>query len=452
MLLRRYAAIVAASVLVLVLAVSLTTVAFAKKDARARAGEKSPRATVTILTPEDGSDLTGKVSWRVRASGAGGVRSVRFIIDGKLVATDTRSPYAFTAHGGYLDTTRLSDGIHTLRATVTTRSRATASTAHQVEIFNTPVSEPWVPPAAPSTGTPDPITPEPTPTPEEPAPEPSAPTGPTEPTVPTGPTGPTSPAPTEPTGPTGPTAPEPETPPATPTPIGIGGTWNMIFNDEFSGSSIDATKWSTLRGGLVWPYGDPYNPPIEDAFYKRANSTVRDGNAVLTLKKETSNGYPYSSGVIHSGNHFSFKYGYVESRVKVPKCSGCWPAFWMLDTPVDDHWPPEIDIFEFFDSINDPHPYFNYHWADNGHKQLGIKQIGSSARDYTDTFHTYGLMWTASKVQVYLDGVPGPAFTDPRFITQARNYVIFNFALQKGKTPPSGQELLVDYVRVWQAG
>lgn len=448
MLLRRYTAIVAASVLVLILTVSLTTVAFAKKNARARAGEKTPRASVTILTPEDGSDLTGKVSWRVRASGAGGVRSVRFIIDGKLVATDTRSPYAFTAHGGYLDTTRLTDGVHTLRATVTTRSRATATTVHQVEVFNAPVSEPWVPPTPPN--------PTPTaPTPETPAPEPSAPTGPTEPS---GPTGPSVPAPTEPTGPTGPTEPAPTpppavpNPPATPAPLGIPGTWNMIFNDEFSGTAIDSSKWSTLRGGLQWPYGDPYNPPIEDAFYKRANSTVRDGNAVLTLKKETSNGYPYSSGVIHSGNNFSFKYGYVESRVKVPKCSGCWPAFWMLDTPVDDHWPPEIDIFEFFDSINDPHPYFNYHWADNGHKQLGIKQIGSPTADYTQSYHTYGLMWTASKVQVYLDGVPGPAFTDPRFITQARNYVIFNFALQKGKTPPTGQELLVDYVRVWQAG
>lgn len=445
MLLRRSAAIVAASVLVLVLAISLTTVAFAKKkNARARAGEKTSRASVTILTPVDGGDLTGKVSWRVRASGAGGVRSVRFSIDGRTVGTDTRSPYAFTAHGGFLDTTRLSDGIHTLRATVTTRSRATATTTSQVKISNRPSR-----PAPPAHGKPEPTEPAPTePDPIEPAPEEPAP----EPSSPTGPTAPTEPAPTESTGPTGPTEPTPETPPATPTPVGISGTWNMIFNDEFNGTQIDSTKWSTLRGGLVWPYGDPYNPPIEDAFYKRANSTVRDGNAVLTLKKEASNGYPYSSGVIHSGNHFSFQYGYVESRVKVPKCSGCWPAFWMLDTPVDDHWPPEIDIFEFFDSINDPHPYFNYHWADNGHKQLGIKQIGSPTTDYTQTYHTYGLMWTASKVQVYLDGVPGPAFTDPRFITQARNYVIFNFALQKGKTPPTGQELLVDYVRVWQAG
>ncbi len=224
----------------------------------------------------------------------------------------------------------------------------------------------------------------------------------------------------------------------------------MIFSDEFSGSSVDSTKWSTLRGGLVWPYGDPYNPPIEDAFYKRANTTVRDGNAVLTLKKESTNGYPYTSGVLHSGNNFSYKYGYVEARVKVPKCSGCWPAFWMLDAPVDDHWPPEIDIFEFFDSLNDPHPHFNYHWADNGHKQFGIKQFGSSNVDYTADYHTYGLYWDANRVQVYIDGVPGPAYTDSAFVTKVPNYVIFNFALQKGKTPPSGQEMLVDYVRVWQ--
>lgn len=226
----------------------------------------------------------------------------------------------------------------------------------------------------------------------------------------------------------------------------------MRFRDEFNGESVDTSTWSTLRGGTVWPYGDPYNQSIEDAFYKRSNTSVANGNAVLTLKKENTNGYPYSSGVMHSGNAFSFKYGYVESRIKVPKCSGCWPAFWMLDAPVDHHWPPEIDIFEFFDSANDPHPHFNYHWADNGHQQSGIQRFGDYSTDYTEGFHTYGLYWDANRVQVYLDGQPGPAFTDSRWITQVPNYLIFNLALQKGKTPPSNQQMLVDYVRVWQQG
>lgn len=197
MVLRRYAAIVAASVVVLVLAVSLTTVAFAKKNAKVRAGEKTSRASVTILAPVDGSELTGKVSWRVRASGIGGVRSVRFTIDGRTVATDTRAPYAFTAHDGFLDTTQLTDGSHTLRATVTTKNRATATTSNEVRIANKRKPRPPAPPAQP----------EPTsPTPQPPAPEPTTPTGPTEP------------LPTEPTGPTGPSEPTPETPPAVPDP------------------------------------------------------------------------------------------------------------------------------------------------------------------------------------------------------------------------------------------
>lgn len=443
MRLRTSAALTAVAAVVLVIAVATTAFAAVKKKPRARAGEKSPRVSATILTPADGSTIKGKVSWRVRASAVGGVRSVRFAIDGVTIATDTRSPYAFTAHGGYLDTTRLTNGTHQLKATVVARNRSTSTTIHTVVVANVASTAPWTPPLPP--------VPEPTaaPTPETPPAEPTPPTS--EPTAPAGPSEPVEPTPpAEPTAPTGPSEPTPPPPPATPAPLGLTGSWNMIFSDEFSGSAIDTTKWSTLRGGLVWPYGDPYNPPIEDAFYKRANSTVRDGNAVLTLKKESQNGYPYTSGVIHTGNHFSYKYGYVEARVKAPKCSGCWPAFWMLDTPVDDHWPPEIDIFEFFDSINDPHPHFNYHWADNGHKQWGIKRYGSLSTDYTAGFHTYGLYWDANRIQVYIDGAPGPAYTDPRFITQARNYVIFNFALQKGKTPPTGQELLVDYVRVWQ--
>ena len=34
-----------------------------------------------------------------------------------------------------------------------------------------------------------------------------------------------------------------------------------------------------------------------------------------------------------------------------------------------------------------------------------------TATDYTNSWHTYGFLWTGDKIQPFLDGVPGPILT-----------------------------------------
>ncbi|MFY9470025.1 MAG: family 16 glycosylhydrolase [Solirubrobacterales bacterium] len=239
------------------------------------------------------------------------------------------------------------------------------------------------------------------------------------------------------------------TPPPGVQPLGADGAWTQIWGDEFNGSALDESKWSALRGDARWEYGSPFNPSIEDAFYTKNNVTVNGGNLVMTLKKEAAGGYPYSSGMVQSGQDFGFRYGFIEARTYAPKCAGCWPAFWMLDLPLDDHWPPEIDIFEYFDSLNDPMAYFNYHYEQNGHKQTGVAPYGDWGGDLSG-WHTFGLDWSAGKLQTYIDGRAGPSYASSTLITKVSNYILFNFALEKGDAPPTGRQFLVDYVRVWQ--
>lgn len=225
-------------------------------------------------------------------------------------------------------------------------------------------------------------------------------------------------------------------------------------SDEFNGTSLDSSKWASQRGAAPG-YGDPFNPDNEDAFFKTANTTVTNGNLTFTIKKEstTSNGrtYPYSSGVVQSGRSYSFPPGsYIEANIKVPSCNGCWPAFWTLDTPVDHHWPPEIDIFEFFGTQSDKKPQFNYHWAANGHQQSGVKPYGNLS-DYTGTYHIYGLYWDGSKLVPYVDGVAYPnAASGASNITKANQYIILNLSVQKGGQPAIGSQMMVDWVRVWK--
>ncbi|MGB1583989.1 MAG: hypothetical protein ACPHCI_09415, partial [Solirubrobacterales bacterium] len=99
--------------------------------------------------------------------------------------------------------------------------------------------------------------------------------------------------------------------------------WRLIFHDEFNGSFLNTRKWSRLRGDRH-KYGSPYNRSLESAAYSIRNVTQNRGSAVLTLKRRPAKGYrrfPYSSGMIQSGPKFAFRYGYVEARVKVPRCS-----------------------------------------------------------------------------------------------------------------------------------
>lgn len=230
--------------------------------------------------------------------------------------------------------------------------------------------------------------------------------------------------------------------------------WSLIFRDEFNGSRINRRKWSTLRGAAPG-YGAPFNRAIEAAAYSRRNVAQRKGVAVLTLRRGSARGhrrYPYSSGLLHNGRNFSFAYGYVEARVKVPRCSGCWPAFWMLEGPPDSAWPPEIDIFEYFNTARKKRPYFNFHWKQFGrHRQHGIKIYGEPGKSYVGGWHTYGLLWTPHSIQTFIDGESGPTYDNRSRIPSKPNYLIFNLALQRGHKPRSGRKMLIDSVRVWQA-
>jgi hypothetical protein len=53
---------------------------------------------------------------------------------------------------------------------------------------------------------------------------------------------------------------------------------------------------------------------------------------------------------MNTGSKFTFQYGRVEARIKVPKGNGFWPAFWMMgaDFLTGRPWPynGEIDIME----------------------------------------------------------------------------------------------------------
>jgi hypothetical protein len=146
--------------------------------ARARPAHARSSSTVKLSLVSqsiaDGSTLSGSVLWEVGTSGVK-VSRVEFVIDGVSNWTDTKAPFVYGS--GVLDTTRLSNGPHTLTATAYAKGSKPASATVKVTVSNAPAPTPAPEPEPSPTPEPEPTPtpePEPTPTPQpEPSPTPS---------------------------------------------------------------------------------------------------------------------------------------------------------------------------------------------------------------------------------------------------------------------------------------
>jgi beta-glucanase (GH16 family) len=226
--------------------------------------------------------------------------------------------------------------------------------------------------------------------------------------------------------------------------------WQLAFSDEFNGAGLDGGKWRSGRFADTSEADAPYNPGEEGAYFTSSAVQVSNGRLQLTLRpsSRTIDGitYTYSSGEVNTNDRFYLTPGmYVEARVKVPHCDGCWPAFWAVPP---DRYPPELDVFEYFDTSTHSRPSFNFHPAAGG--ATGPSPYGQPSVDYRDDYHVYGMYWTGSAAVPYLDGVPYDVGVGQT--TSVPEYLILNLSMYAGRTPPPGSRMSVDWVRVWKPG
>lgn len=121
----------------------------------------------------------------------------------------------------------------------------------------------------------------------------------------------------------------------------------LIWSDEFNlDGAPDATKWAYDIGTGDWGWGNN-----EAQYYTSRADNVKVQNGVLKIiaQRENYSGSNYTSARIKTQGKFTFKYGRVEMRAKLPSGGGTWPALWMLGNNITTAgWPAcgEIDIME----------------------------------------------------------------------------------------------------------
>ncbi len=182
----------------------------------------------------------------------------------------------------------------------------------------------------------------------------------------------------------------------TPAPPG----WTLSWQDEFSGTSLDTTKWTAERTD------DPANN--ERQAYRAAQFTVSGGNMVITSQNTPTGGKPYVSGRARS--NYAQRHGRWEVRADLPTSKGMWPAIWLLPDVSQYAWASqgEIDIME--NRGNQPNLTSSaFHYIQYPNNQFRASeqttaQFGT-AENYHTGFHTYAVEWDASKVRFFVDDV-----------------------------------------------
>ncbi|TDH63601.1 glycosyl hydrolase family protein [Dankookia rubra] len=243
--------------------------------------------------------------------------------------------------------------------------------------------------------------------------------------------------------------------PADPTHAGM----RVTFAEEFNSLSASATGI-----GTTWKTTFKINDQLrtlstnkEAEYYSDASVGVNPfsiSQGILDITAAPGSnplGLAYTSGLLTTARSFAQQYGYFEVRAQLPAGQGFWPAFWLL--PADGGWPPEIDIFEMLGK--DPTTaYFSLHTTTGPTTTKSMSLLP----DLSKGFHTFGLDWQADRIRWYVDGNEVAEAATPADM-QKPMYMLLNLAVGDagswpGKYDPSlpTGHMLVDYVRVWQAG
>jgi beta-glucanase (GH16 family) len=235
--------------------------------------------------------------------------------------------------------------------------------------------------------------------------------------------------------------------------------YKMVWSDEFSGNQVNSNYWTAEVGNGNNGWG---NNELE--YYRDSphNIFVSDGHLIIEARKESYGGYDYTSARIKTEGKYSFTYGRVDIRAKLPKGQGIWPALWMLGSNISSvGWPAcgETDIMELIGSQPSV-VHGTLHWASTSGSDT-YKSATYNGGDFSQRFHVFSILWAQDTMKLYVDDhlyLTGTK-TDvgaASYPFNANQFFIFNVAVGGGfpGNPDSStafpQRMFVDYVRVFQ--
>ncbi|MEI7663492.1 MAG: family 16 glycosylhydrolase, partial [Bacteroidota bacterium] len=210
------------------------------------------------------------------------------------------------------------------------------------------------------------------------------------------------------------------------------------------------------------------NNEIQNYTNLTQNSRQEGGVLIIQALKQ---GYSWTSARLLTRYKFTFTYGTVVFRAKLPTGSGTWPALWMLGANLGSvGWPAcgEVDVMEHVgkdpgwvhSSIHTPSSY-----------GATVNTQPKFVKTFDTVFHSYQVKWTPEKIEFSIDSVPfytyNPAVKNSStWPFDKACFLIMNVAmggnwgsdpqyetggLKNGINPSlNSATMTIDYVRVYQ--
>lgn len=256
--------------------------------------------------------------------------------------------------------------------------------------------------------------------------------------------------------------------------------WHLVWHDEFDSNGVpDSTRWNYERG---------FVRNQEPQWYAPENVYQCDGHLVIEARpadfpcpsysaeskdwRTSRERIQWTSGAVETRQSFSFLYGRVVVRARIPVCKGAWPAIWLLGKGLP--WPScgEIDMMEYYQHKGQSTVLANACWGSD-RKYVGVWDSSYTPlshfceRDpsWAERFHEWRMDWDEHYIRLYLDDellneidlsrtINGQAsgeginpFRRPQYLllnlaldTRVREYSLENFPMRYE----------IDYVRVYQ--
>lgn len=257
---------------------------------------------------------------------------------------------------------------------------------------------------------------------------------------------------------------------------------NLIWQDEFNGTTLDTSKWNYEQGYYLnddpntWGWGNAelqhYTDSAQNVFVQDGKLNIRALNDPKSFPQDPNRYAQYSSGKINTKNHFTLKYGRVDFRAKLPTGNGVWPALWMLpqDSPYGT-WAAsgEIDVMEARGRLpgsTSGAVHFGGTWPANQH--ISGEYHFPEGQNINNDYHVYSVVWEEDNIKWYVDGKFFFKVTNEQWYSLAAPnnpnapfdqpfYLIMNLALGgnfDGGISPNPSDIpatmQVDYVRVYK--
>lgn len=267
-----------------------------------------------------------------------------------------------------------------------------------------------------------------------------------------------------------------------PLPLAAQSGMKLIWSDEFDvDGSYNTDVWKPERG-FVRNY--------EAQWYQEGNAYCQNGCLVIEALREEKANPTYTVGARHDDwrrsreyieytsasltthDSFSFTYGRMEVRARIPTANGAWPAIWLLGK--DMEWPScgEIDVMEFYRIKGVPYIMANVCWGGDrryqavwNSKRIPFSHFTDIDSLWVEKFHVWRMDWTPEAITIFIDDELVNEISLAETVNgrlgryenpfQAPQYILLNLALGGDNGGPIDDSQFpmryeIDYVRVYQ--